>query len=306
MSQTDPWLAEAVSKMGESYRAHPHLVEKDTDFLPQRRKVIEIIDILRDLLFPGYFSKENIRDAEMPFYIGSRMSAISHKLTQQVKLALCHSIRSGAHPETCCNEAQNDRAKTIVTQFLQRLPHVQEPLNTDVQAAYDGDPAARSYADVVLSYPGILALFCHRTAHELYLLRVPLIPRMISEYAHSLTGIDIHPGAEIGPYFFIDHGTGVVIGETTVIGHHVKIYQGVTLGALSTSGGQKLRNIKRHPTIGDYVTVYGGSTILGGDTVIGKHVVIGGNVFISQSVDQSTQVMLKNPSLDFREKAPKQ
>ena len=187
----------------------------------------------------------------------------------------------------------------MVKQFLNRLPDIQALLTTDVEAAFNGDPAAANYVDVILSYPGVLAITIHRIAHELYLLRIPLLPRMMSEYAHGLTGIDIHPGAEIGSYFFIDHGTGVVIGETTVIGHHVKIYQGVTLGALSTRAGQKLRHKKRHPTLGDHVTVYGGATILGGETVIGSNVTIGGNVFITHSVNHSTKVMMKEPDLEF-------
>lgn len=174
-----------------------------------------------------------------------------------------------------------------------------EYLETDLQAAYDGDPAARSKDEIVFSYPGLYAITVYRLAHELFLLGVPLIPRMMTEQAHSKTGIDIHPGATIGKYFFIDHGTGIVIGETTIIGCHVKLYQGVTLGALSTKGGQKLRDVRRHPTIGDNVTIYSGASILGGETVIEEGVVIGGNSFITQSIKKGTKVSVRNQELIY-------
>jgi serine O-acetyltransferase len=278
-------------------------METDTAYLPDRKKVIDLTLALRDLLFPGFFTNESVNLHSAPYYIGSRLIYIREELCEQVKLALCHNIRAGRTDETCADEQMQYRhAEQIVRGFLDHLPVIQSTLSTDVQAAYDGDPAATGYPDVILSYPGIFAITVHRLAHQLYLLRTPLIPRMMSEYAHAETGIDIHPGAEIGAYFFIDHGTGVVIGETTVIGRHVKIYQGVTLGALSTVGGQKLRQVKRHPTLGDHVTVYGGATILGGETCIGSHAVIGGNVFITHSVDHATQVSMNNPDLKFRNK----
>ena len=182
---------------------------------------------------------------------------------------------------------------------MRRIPKVREYLETDLQAAYDGDPAARSKDEIVFSYPGLYAITVYRLAHELFLLGVPLIPRMMTEQAHSKTGIDIHPGATIGKYFFIDHGTGIVIGETTIIGCHVKLYQGVTLGALSTKGGQKLRDVRRHPTIGDNVTIYSGASILGGETVIEEGVVIGGNSFITQSIKKGTKVSVRNQELIY-------
>ena len=172
----------------------------------------------------------------------------------------------------------------------------------DVQAGFDGDPAAQSKEDIIVSYPGLFAIYVYRVAHELYIKQVPYIPRIMTEYAHSRTGIDINAGATIGEYFFIDHGTGVVIGETTNIGNHVKLYQGVTLGALSTRMGQQLAGVKRHPTIEDNVTIYSGSTILGGDTVIGKGTVIGGNAFITESVAEATKVIVKNPEMTFKGK----
>jgi serine O-acetyltransferase len=188
-------------------------------------------------------------------------------------------------------------AEDICEQFFAKLPQVRDYVRTDMQAAFDGDPAAGSKEEIVLAYPGLVASTVNRLAHELYLLGVPLVPRMMTEYAHSLTGIDIHPGATLGKYFFIDHGTGIVIGESTVVGDHVKLYQGVTLGALSTRGGQKLKNLKRHPTIEDHVTIYSGASILGGNTVIGHDCVIGGNVFITQSVPANTRVSVKNQEL---------
>lgn len=292
-----------VDQMVDSYISNPDLLESDSAYLPDHDKIIDLTLTLRDLLFPGYFSEESVTPENAPYYIGSRISKVRQELTGQTKLAFCHAIRSGDMAEGHrCNEDMQARAVATVDAFIESLPDIQATLTTDVQAAFDGDPAAKSFSDVILSYPGILAITIHRLAHELYRMSVPLIPRLMSEYAHSVTGIDIHPGADIGPYFFIDHGTGVVIGETTTIGHHVKVYQGVTLGALSTSAGQKLKQVKRHPTLGDYVTVYGGATILGGDTIIGSHVIIGGNVFITQSVSNSTRVMMKDPELKFLNK----
>jgi serine O-acetyltransferase len=184
------------------------------------------------------------------------------------------------------------------------LPHVRGLLATDVQATFEGDPAATSLDEIIFSYPGLWGVMIYRLAHELHIREVPLIPRIMGEFAHSRTGIDIHPGATVGKAFFIDHGTGVVIGETSIIGDHVKIYQGVTLGALSTRGGQALRGVKRHPTIQDYVTIYSGASVLGGETVIGEGAVINSNVFVTQSVPPHTRVSTKNPELQYRDKKP--
>ncbi|MGI6546682.1 MAG: serine O-acetyltransferase [Fastidiosipilaceae bacterium] len=296
----DAWLSDMVKRLTDSYGRNPDLMETDTAYLPDVTKVIDLTLALRDILFPGFFSDKSVNIETAPYYIGNHLIQIREELSEQIKLALCHNIRSGATDIVCRGEQdQSELASDIVDRFLEKLPDIQDTLTTDVHAAYDGDPAAKSYPEVILSYPGMLAITIHRLAHQLYLLRTPLIPRMMSEYAHGVTGIDIHPGAQIGPYFFIDHGTGVVIGETTVIGRHAKIYQGVTLGALSTGAGQKLRSVKRHPTLGDRVTVYGGATILGGDTFIGSNVVIGGNVFITRSVEHSTKVIMNNPELTF-------
>jgi serine O-acetyltransferase len=195
-----------------------------------------------------------------------------------------------------------DKAREKTAAFLSKIITIREYLATDVQATFEGDPAAYNYDEIIYSYPGIYAIMINRIAHELYNLEVPLIPRIMTEHAHSLTGIDIHPGARLGKYLCIDHGTGIVIGETTIIGEHVKIYQGVTLGGLSTSGGQSLKGSKRHPTIQDRVTIYSGASILGGETVIGEGCVIGGNVFVTESVEANTRVTLKNLELEFRSK----
>ena len=229
------------------------------------------------------------------------MENIQYNLTHQVAKALLHRTEN----VPASRDESLEEAQVIVEKFLSQLPKVRAMLATDVQAGYDGDPAAFNTDEIILSYPGLYAIFVNRLAHVLYCLEVPLIPRMMTEHAHSLTGIDIHPGATIGEYFFIDHGTGVVVGETTQIGNNVKLYQGVTLGALSTRGGQTLRNKKRHPTLMDNVTVYSGASILGGETVIGTGAVIGSNAFVTDSVPAHTRVSIKNPELKFKDRSIK-
>jgi serine O-acetyltransferase len=211
-----------------------------------------------------------------------------------IVLRYCNSIPCGSEKK------MDDRAREVTFQFMEKIPQIREYLDTDIQAAFDGDPAAGSKDEVILSYPGLYAITVYRMAHELNLLKVPMIPRIMTEHAHSVTGIDIHPGATIGKYFFIDHGTGIVIGETTIIGEHVKIYQGVTLGGLSTQGGQKLKGEKRHPTIGDNVTIYSGASILGGDTIIEDNVVVGGNTFVTKSIEKDTRVSAKKQELQYK------
>ena len=196
-------------------------------------------------------------------------------------------------------EAVEEEAYRITVEFLNRIPKIREYIESDLEAALEGDPAAQNYDEIILAYPGLYAITVNRLAHELFLMKVPLIPRIMTEHAHSRTGIDIHPGATIGHRFFIDHGTGIVVGETTVIGDNVKIYQGVTLGALSTRGGQKLRNVRRHPTIEDNVTIYAGASILGGETVIGRDSVIGSNAFITKSIPAGTRVSIRQQELQF-------
>lgn len=249
------------------------------------------------MVFPGFFETKNLNRQSIEYHVGELLEDIHYRLRKQVAKALYHTGEKNIREE----DAQL-RAEETVREFLKRIPALREILATDVQAAYDGDPAAFNTDEVIFSYPGVFAITVNRIAHELHVLGVPLIPRMMTEYAHSLTGIDIHPGATIGRYFFIDHGTGVVVGETTIIGDNAKIYQGVTLGALSTRGGQTLRNTKRHPTLEDNVTVYSGASILGGDTVIGEGAVIGSNAFITSSVPGGTRVSIKNPELQFKDR----
>ena len=236
-----------------------------------KNKVIAIADALQRILFSAYFGSDRLCD-ELLF--------VHQNLSEQIAAVL---------PD---NDGRN-----LSETFLKKLPQLKEVFTTDVQAAFDGDPAAQSMDEILLAYPGIYAVSIYRIAHELNLLQIPLLPRIMTEYAHSVTGIDIHPGATIGKYFFIDHGTGVVIGETTEIGCHVKLYQGVTLGARSTKKGRSLRGVKRHPTIGDNVTIYANTTILGGETLIGSNATIGGNAFIVSSVKEGAKVAVKLPKL---------
>lgn len=290
-----------VDSLLRSYEKLPIISNVDSLSRIDRDMVIEILEQIRLVVFPGYFEMRRLRADSLSYHIGEILESIRYNLSKQVARALFHALEDA--PATW-EEAQK-RAWDIVGQFLETLPRVREVLATDVQAGYDGDPAAFNTDEVILSYPGMYAIFVNRVAHELHLLQVPLIPRMMTEHAHNLTGIDIHPGATIGRYFFIDHGTGVVVGETTTIGNNVKLYQGVTLGALSTRGGQCLRSVKRHPTLEDSVTVYSGASILGGQTVIGTGAVIGSNVFLTASVPAHTRVSIKNPELQFRDRSEK-
>jgi serine O-acetyltransferase len=276
--------------------ADPVLRHIDAGALPDRKAVIELVQLLRELLFPGYFGRQKLTGRTLAFYVGDLLGRVQDQLRTQVLRALRH--QAGRHGQRLPRAER--AAEGVVEAFLDAIPRLRALLATDVRAAYEGDPAAQDTDEVIFSYPGILAITVHRLAHELHRLEVPLIPRIMSEYAHALTGIDIHPGAEIGEAFFIDHGTGVVIGETTVIGRGVKLYQGVTLGALSTRAGQGLRGARRHPTLEDEVTVYSGASILGGDTVIGRGAVIASNVFITASVAPQVRVTRKQPELQYR------
>lgn len=262
---------------------------------PVKAVIIDIIGKLQHLLFPGIFESV-LANGSPKNRLNVMLEEVSHDLAAQTRLAL----RYDARYKDIEQEQLDKTAWEITRSLLLKIPAVKELLEKDIEAAYNNDPAAYSKAEIVISYPGIYAIMVYRIAHELYLLSVPLIPRIMSEYAHSVTGIDIHSGAAIGEYFFIDHGTGIVIGETAIIGDNVKLYQGVTLGALSTRGGQSIKGVKRHPTLSDNVTVYSGATILGGDTVIGEGVVIGGNAFVIRSVPENTRVSVKNPELQFK------
>ncbi len=291
-----------VAAIVASDLAEPRTRHIDAGSLPSRDAVIDLVKKLRELLFPGYFGKQNLSTRTLEYYVGELLGDIRTRLFEQVQNVLRHQAARHGSPVQDFESAAED----IVHAFLEAVPRLRAILATDVQAAFEGDPAAVDTDEVIFSYPGIFALTVHRIAHELHQLQVPLIPRIMSEYAHALTGIDIHPGATIGAYFFIDHGTGVVIGETTVIGEYVKIYQGVTLGALSTRGGQSLKGVKRHPTLKDRVTVYSGASILGGETVIWEEAVISSNVFVTQTVPPQTRVTVKNPELQYRNHQPQE
>ena len=262
---------------------------------PDNDDIVEIIEALRRIVFPGYFRNRSYRVYTVRNNISMILEDVIFKLIRQISIVLRYDEKYVSLSENEVNQSAED----ITFEFLGRIPKIRALIETDVQAAYDGDPAAYNKDEIIYSYPGLYAILVNRLAHELFLLGVPLMPRVMTEHAHSKTGIDIHPGATIGKYFFIDHGTGIVIGETTEIGDYVKVYQGVTLGALSTRGGQSLRNKKRHPTIEDNVTIYSGASILGGETVVGRNAVIGGNAFITRSVPAGAKVSIKNQELRF-------
>lgn len=254
--------------------------------LPDRSAIISLIKELRRLFFPAYFGDPQLMALPAENYAALLLERIETALTTQIALAL--------------PEEESSQASRITQSIVAELPCIQQVLLTDIEATFDGDPAAANKEEIIFAYPGLFAIFVYRIAHELYLRQVPMIPRMMTEYAHSRTGIDIHPGAQIGPWFFIDHGTGIVIGETTVIGSHVKLYQGVTLGALSPRAGHASLPGKRHPTVCDYVTIYSGASILGGKTVIGEHSVVGGNAFLTDSVADNTRVVITAPETVFK------
>lgn len=254
--------------------------------LPDRNSIIGIIKELRRLFFPAYFGEAQLMALSAESYAALLLERIETALTAQVALSL--------------PEDQAFAAGALTHEILEQLPRIQQMLMTDIEATFDGDPAAADKEEIIFAYPGLFAIFVYRVAHELYLRHIPMIPRMMTEYAHSRTGIDIHPGAQIGPWFFIDHGTGIVIGETSVIGSHVKLYQGVTLGALSPRAGHASLPGKRHPTVCDYVTIYSGASILGGETVIGEHSVVGGNAFLTGSVADNTRVVITAPETVFK------
>jgi serine O-acetyltransferase len=294
--QKDTRIKDVVDLLLQSYQEHEGISKVDAGPQINRSAVIDIIDKLRCVIFPGYFGKKNITSGFVEYYAGNLLEDVVFNLSKQIAQALLH--RSG--PDSFEEGDLPARAEELTFAFLSQLPRVREYLATDVSAAFDGDPAAFSKDEIISSYPGVYAIMVYRLAHGLYEMDVPLIPRIMTEHAHNVTGIDIHPGASIGHHFFIDHGTGIVIGETTVIGSHVKLYQGVTLGGLSTRGGQGMKGLKRHPTIEDQVTIYSGASILGGNTIIGAGVVIGSNAFVTASVPKKTKVSVKNPELQYK------
>ena len=263
---------------------------------PDKNEVRELTMELLQIVFPGYFREKSFKVYNPKNSFGVLIEDAFYHLNKQVLLALDFCNLTGKYS----TEEKQKESYDICKNFFSKIPMIRDYIESDLQAAFDGDPAAGCKEEIILAYPGLMASGINRLAHELYLLKVPVLPRIMTEYAHSETGIDIHPGATIGKYFFIDYGTGVVIGETAIIGDNVKIYQGVTIGALSTRGGQKLSGMKRHPTIEDNVTIYAGASVLGGDTVIGKNAVIGGNAFITSSIPANTKVSIKNQELEYK------
>ncbi len=263
---------------------------------PDKDAIEEILDKLISIVYPGYYRGHfyKVYDPKEQLYV--MIEDAVYRLTGQVRTVLSYSEEYA----DLSPEVGEKKAEELTRAFFRTIPKIREYLDTDLEAILRGDPAARNKDEIILCYPGFYAITVYRLAHEMFVLGIPMIPRIMTEHAHSLTGIDIHPGATIGKYFCIDHGTGIVVGETTVIGERVKLYQGVTLGALSTRGGQQLKGVRRHPTIGDNVTIYAGASVLGGDSVIGKNSVIGSNVFITSSVPEGTSVSVKSQELRIR------
>ncbi len=291
-------LPSVVDRIVESCHDEKCFEHVDAELIPSRESVIEILKRLREVLFPGYFSRERIDRINLRYQMGRSVNLLFEMLSKQIARSLRHECLRYDQPcVECVNLSQEEALR-----FLESIPKMRNVLATDVRAAYEGDPAAKTCDEIVFSYPGIFAIMVYRIAHQLFIQQIPLLPRIMTEYAHSMTGIDIHPGARIGESFFIDHGTGVVIGETTVIGKNVRLYQGVTLGALSLpkDAGPRLRDKRRHPTIEDDVIIYAGATILGGECVIGARSVIGGNVWITESVPPDTKVLLETPQLIYK------
>ena len=261
---------------------------------PDKAIITDMIKKLLRIVYPGYYRDKSYRHYNIKHHLSMLIEDVMFNLNRQLTLVYQASGMEPAEAEA--------KAQEVSLKFFEAIPGVRALVQTDVQAAYDGDPAATSKDEVIFCYPGLFAITVYRLAHVLYELQVPMLPRIMTEHAHSITGIDIHPGATVGHHFFIDHGTGIVIGETTIIGDHVKIYQGVTLGGLTTRGGQSLRGKKRHPTIEDNVTIYAGASVLGGETVIGRDSVIGANSFITKSIPACTTVSIKNQELQMKER----
>ena len=295
MSTVEKQIESVVDAILEDYRLERDIDRMEYARQPDKDKIIDIIEKLRRIVFPGYFRDQTYRIYNAKHNLSMLIEDVMFNLTQQISRVL--------HGEGQTEAEAKEKAQEICIEFFRQIPQVRAMVQTDLQAAYDGDPAATGMAELIFSYPGLFAITVYRLAHILYTLKVPMIPRIMTEHAHSVTGIDIHPGATIGKFFFIDHGTGIVVGETTVIGENVKIYQGVTLGGLSTRGGQSLRGKRRHPTIEDNVTIYANASILGGDTVIGHNCVIGANAFITKSIPHCTRVSMKNQELEMQTRA---
>jgi len=290
-------ISATAAELDKNYREQGVFEIGVAEKLPKRSEIIALLEEIRRLVFPGYFGTENTAIIPLETFAGTELSVIYEKLYKQIKIALFFSLRG----EIKKGEVGIDeQVEELTLEFIKKLPEIQSLILKDVEAELRGDPAASSLEEIIFSYPGIYAISVYRVAHVLYELKIPFIPRIMTEHAHSKTGIDINPGATIGEYFFIDHGTGIVIGETTTIGNNVKIYQGVTLGALSTMKGQELSGVKRHPTIEDNVVIYANTTILGGETVVGEGSVVAGNTFLTKSVPAHTTVSAYMPELKIK------
>lgn len=282
----DTYICTAARAMAQTYSTGAVPLYGKKLRLPDRQAVILLIKDIRRLIFPAYYGEAALMSLAPEDYAALLLERIEKQLQRQIALTL--------------PEEQEAQAAELAAEMVTKLPQIARQVQMDLEATFDGDPAAGSREEILFSYPGLFAILVYRVAHELYRLHIPILPRMMSEYAHSHTGIDIHPGAQIGDYFFIDHGTGIVVGETTVIGDRVKLYQGVTLGALSTRDGHHSLPGKRHPTVEDDVTIYSGASILGGDTVIGRGSVVGGNAFLTSSVQKDTRVVIHAPETIFK------
>lgn len=292
MEQIEQQIEGVVDSILQDYACGRDIDIMDPFNRPDKDVIIDMIEKLRRIVFPGYFKDRNYRIYNAKHNLSMLIEDVMFNLNRQIALVFQNSGEDV--------QSAQEHAQQVSLEFFRQIPQVRAVVQTDLQASYDGDPAAKDMAEIIFSYPGLFAITVYRLAHVLYLQGVPMLPRIMTEYAHSVTGIDIHPGATIGKYFFIDHGTGIVVGETTVIGENVKIYQGVTLGALSTRGGQSLRGKRRHPTIEDNVTIYAGASVLGGNTVVGRESVIGSNAFITESVPPCTAVSMESQQLRFR------
>ncbi len=307
----DDRLEALVGRIVDSYTAEPRTRHIDRGYLLSQRKIIAIIERLLEISYPGYFGRQNLTSQNVRYHAGDVLPRLAQLVYTEIFRCLCHQRELDDDQDVSPGEDDvhelDELAQALANRFVEQIPHIRDTLALDVQAAYDGDPAAANIDETILAYPGVLAVTIFRYAHELYEMDIPLMPRTMTEWAHLQTGIDIHPGAKVGKSFFIDHGTGVVIGETTEIGDHVKIYQGVTLGALSflkDERGRMVRGYKRHPTVRDNVTIYANAIILGGETVLGEGSTIGGSTFLTSSVPDGCTVTTTAPELTVR--PPKQ
>ncbi len=286
-------LDEGINNLISDYNKSDSITHINKYPIPSKDTIVKVIQSLFDILYPGYYSNREISNTNIKHYYGNKVSIVFETLALEIAKSIRHDHNITREKCEVCDQCIEKGIESALL-IVEKLPVIRNMLMKDVSAAFDGDPAAKSYHEIIFSYPGLFSITVHRIAHELYKADVPLIPRIMSEYSHSKTGIDIHPGATIGEFFFIDHGTGVVIGETCKIGNNVKLYQGVTLGALSfpkDDRGTLIKGLQRHPIIEDSVTIYANATILGGETVIGKNSTVGGNVWVTESIPPNSKVL---------------